>query len=337
MRFSSVLYAAFFLVCLLAARASDADTVPPGSCAWSAPPTLEVKDNTVLPSFIAPHFAPDAVVPSPLPSPVIRWNPVFPIDASGRIHGNHDGYVSSIVTASGAPCSGSSMTEVLVYSDDYQPQRSLSVGYGGSRVYDEYAPGETNWQAYTANAELESAFGLHNALFALDARSIGYTHPANAASLQTCPVSADPGCVSQPGGLQRYRTGFQARDESIEARFGDQLVSRGPALDAAYSADWTNTGRGYVSGFGFGVEVPPDLDLPLSGYGALTYYPTFAGSGVHYSGLRWRLGAAVSMYGWLHWQGFADVAWIGDRRIAITPTPATAELQGIVVSIGRRF
>lgn len=338
MRVRGALCAAVLLILIggrVATARADGDSSSNASCHWEAPATLEVRDGSVVPTFAYPRW--DSGTPSTtLPTAVLNWNPVFPIDARGRIHGNSLGYVSSIVTVTGGPCT-QAMTEVLVYSDGFQPQRSLSVGYGGSKVADEYDPGSVDWQTFVANAELESAFGLRSALLAVDARSFGYAHPANSALPLACPVTDDPGCVTTLAGSQTYRTGFRVRDDSIETRFGWELLTRGPTIDAAYTADWSNGGRGMLSGFGIGLEVPPNLNDFLSAYGAVTYYPTLSGGGAHYTDLRARIGATVSLYGWLSWPGFVDASFVDERRIAAPSQPASAQLQALTLSFGRRF
>jgi hypothetical protein len=213
----------------------------------------------------------------------------------------------------------------------------VTLGYGGSRVADSLDPGSNDWRAYALNSEIESPFGLRGALLALDARSITYGHPAQSSIIVPCPAGSDSGCITQNNGAQTYRTGFNVRDISYEARLGMTLLERGPVLDVGYTTSTTNSGRPAVGGVGFGLEVPPNLDLLAAGYGSIMYYPTFFGTGYHYVDLRYRVGVTLSPYGALHQRNFIDIAFLGDRRIAQPGTAATAQLQEIIVAIGRRF
>lgn len=330
-------------------------TVPPTvivetpSCHWEATrPYVQVLDGTKAPDLGAHVVYVHQPVPAATPAPAYVWNPVFPIDARGRIHGNSDGHVSSVVTISGGDCAPARVA-VLVYGDGFVPQRSVAFDYGRASTYDEHSPGNTDWRKYLAHAEIEAPFGLRGAWLSVDARSIGYRHDARSGVTLNCPplppapapggaTAGDEGCVTRIGGAaQTYRTTFGAQDQSVEVRAGPTLIRHGPVAELAYLRASNNAFRPTVTGVGVALEVPPALDQTFGAYGALAYYPSLSGGGIRYNAWRYRAGATLSLTPFFGRPYYLEIAAVGDRRSNAANAPSSAVYQAVTAGIGIRF
>ncbi len=244
-------------------------------------------------------------VPHPTPTPVESWNPTFPIDAKGNIHGNSAGRVSSIVTISGGDCTPVQVA-VFVYGNGFVPQRSVAIDYGRGSVYDALSPGNVDWRKYLAHAEIQAPLHIRSAWFSADFRSIGYRHDASSSTPLVCPPGAPapaPGRARRRRGLcyldhflsQIYRLRFGDIDRSLELRTGLELVPHGPVAELAYFGA-SDTANGFtIRGVGYALEVPPSLDQTFGVYGSLSYFPSVTGGGTTSTVWRYRLGATLSL------------------------------------------
>jgi hypothetical protein len=294
------------------------------ACRWVAPPFARVRDNTHVPNFHAhPDFGADAVPPVlPTPAPAV-WNPVFPIDRGGRIHGRSDGAISSVVTISGGGCTVAHVA-VLIYGDGFVPQRSLALNYGASDTRDELNAGKGDFTTVTVHGEAEAPLRLRDVWISADFRSVGYKHAA--------------GPVNDVGGLsQTFRPAFGVRDDSLEVRSGYALQRFGPTIELAYLNAATNAYRPDVSGVGLAVEVPPALDETLSAFGSVAYYPSLSGSGIEYGGVRYRLGTVLSLFPAIGHPYFFELSFLGDRRWNRHNAPAGADYSSAMLGFGYRF
>jgi len=302
--------------CLWGGTSAPADEpAASAACHWTAPPFARVLDGTRLPDLharaeFAPGAAPAAV---PTPAPLV-WNPVFPIDAGGRVHARSDGAVSSILTVSGGGCTETHVA-LLLHQDGFLPRRGLALEYGPTRTDDQLNPGTSNWTTVAAHGELEAPFRLRSVWLSGDFRSIGYEH----------------------GPSPQYPQSFGVRDDSFEVRSGIALVHGGPVLELAYLNAVTSAPRPDVGGVGIAIEVPPALDQTVGAYGAFSYYPSLNGSGVSYSAYRYRVGGTLSLAPAFGRPYFFELAVVGDHRLTRSRVPGSASFGGILFGAGYRF
>jgi len=291
-------------------------------CRWEAKAYVAVRDNTRLPDLGA-HAVFTGPAPARPPSPdPYAWNPVFPVDAKGRVHGRSDGRVSSILTISGGGCTETHVA-VLIYSDGFVPRRGVALDYGPMRTYDELSPGKVDYDSVAVHAESEAPLRLRSIWLSTDVRSIGYTH--------------EGGYVTNPGGgTQTYRPPFDVRDTSLELRTGYAFARGGPTLEIAYLNAATNALRPSVNGAGVAMEVPPALTQTFSADGSLSYYPSLVGGGVAYRALRYRLAGTLSLVGFGSPLYF-EIATLGDHRTNVSRAPSATSYQGVMLGAGYRF
>ena len=139
------------------------------------------------------------------------------------------------------------------------------------------------------------------------------------------------------GAAQTYRTGFNARDDSVELRAGVALVRHGPVAEIGYLRATNNAGRPNVDGFGIALEVPPLLEQTVAGYGSISYYPSLSGGGIRYNAVRYRAGATLSLTPFFERPYFFELAVVGDRRSNASRAPSSAVYQAITLGAGIRF
>ena len=302
--------------------AAPAPAAPVAGCSWEAKAYVAVRDGTRLPDLGARVvFAGPAPAAPPPPDPYV-WNPVFPVDAQGRVHARSDGAVSSILTVSGGGCAPAHVA-VLVYSDGFAPRRGIAFDYGPAKAYDELSPGEMSYDSFAVHAETEAPLRLRSVWLSTDIRSLGYAHPA--------------GFVTDVGGTtQTYRPATDVRDTSIELRSGYAFARGGPTLELAYLDAFTNAFRPSVKGLGVAVEVPPALAQTLSADGSLSYYPSLVGGGITYRALRFRLAGTFSLAA-LGSPYYLELATLGDHRTALSRAPSSTSYTGAMLGIGIRL
>jgi hypothetical protein len=295
---------------------------PVAACHWEAKAYVAVRDGTRLPD-VGAHAVYDGPAPATRPSPgPFVWNPVFPVDAKGRVHARSDGAVSSIVTISGGGCTPVHVA-VLVYGDGFVPRRGIAFDYGPARTYDELSPGTVDWDSFAVHAESEAPLRLRSMWLSADVRSISYTHAG--------------GPVTDVGGAtQTLRPAFDVRDTSVELRTGYAPARGGPTLEVAYLNASTNAYRPAVNGLGVAVEIPPALAQTLSADGSFSYYPSLVGGGVAYSAIRYRLAGTLSLAA-LGSPCYFEVAVLGDHRTSISHAPSPTDYEAVMLGIGYRL
>lgn len=203
------------LVAPAAARADAPGTSAP--CRWEAKAYVAVRDGHRLPHLGAvPVYAGPAPAVAATPAPYV-WNPVFPVDAKGRVHGRSDGKVSSILTVSGGGCTETHVA-VLVYSDGFVPNRGLALDYGPLT-------------SLAAHAESEAPLRLEKFLLSADARTLGRPRD-DSLELRSGYAYVRGGPTLEIAYLATANDGLRA-----SARGPGVALEIPPALDQALSAD----------------------------------------------------------------------------------------------------
>jgi len=250
----------------------------------------------------------------------------------------------------------------------------------GPKIYNELSPGNSGHGSYEVKGAIE--FPLLGQTFEASGnyRRFLYPHNSNlgssgcapgAASCNTflgsgsnfqsgaCPAP-DPGCVTTVGypltqaqsGLgQIYVTAFNAAENDVDAHFAIKIAN--PRLYIGlgeYVKSYDYLGYPTISGFGFGAEKLPDLDVPFSVYGSAFYYPRVSGqytfpvttllgnlSGkqitLAYGVWKYEIGGSLALGKNL----FLDFGYLGERATARTNAPTDTTQNSPYVGLGLHF
>ena len=227
----------------------------------------------------------------------------------------------------------------------------------GPKVYNEFDPGvkQPNDSTYAARAALE--FNALSLPWMVEGeyRQWGYQHNANVipATGANTPCNAatvpagEPGCVTIiGGGGQVWIAPFSPKDSDVDGRLGLKILDPRIYIGVSYLARWTNYGYPRQSGVGFGLEKLPDLDHPLSVYGAAYYYPQVKGTcnapspcgngpfDLEYRIFRYSVGATYSIPGT---PVFIEGGWTGDSGRNKLNAPSDFSHNAGTVGIGIHF
>jgi hypothetical protein len=226
----------------------------------------------------------------------------------------------------------------------------------GPKVYNEFDPGvkQPNDSTYAARGAFEfNALSLpwmvegeyrqwgyqHNATFV---PPTGQGTPCN---VLTVPAG-EPGCVTIiGGGGQVWVAPFSPKDSDVDGRLGLKVLDPRIYIGVSYLGRWTSYGYPRQSGFGFGLEKLPDLDKPLSVYGAAYYYPQVKGTcdtgvcplgpfSLEYRIFRYSVGATYSIPGT---PVFIEGGWTGDNGKNKLNAPSDFSHNAGAVGIGIHF
>jgi hypothetical protein len=207
------------------------------------------------------------------------------------------------------------------------------------KVYNEFSPGNVGNNAWSVRGAAEFTLGRLPLMVEGSYEQFGYPH--NCTSLGP---PATPNCLVTilGGGFQAPVASFTARDSDVDARLAVRVFNPHVYFGAGYL--WRSTSYGYPnqSGAGFGLEKLPDLNLALSFYGSIWYYPSITGTytaagaslPLSYGMLKYQLGLDYVI---AHGPVFLDAGWMGDGLSKGTNAPAPSSAQGPFAGLGIKF
>lgn len=146
------------------------------------------------------------------------------------------------------------------------------------RIYNEFSPGNTGNASYAVRGGGE--FSLGNIPFMLEGSYERWQYPHNCTVVNhvfqpNCYVTIIGGNGSSP-----VQTTTNLADQDADIRFAVRVIQ--PRIYIGVGYLWVSTNYGYptMNGVGFGGEKLPDLNVPLSFFGSVWYYPSVNGNAV---------------------------------------------------------
>ena len=207
------------------------------------------------------------------------------------------------------------------------------------KVYNEFSPGNTGNGSFAVRGAAEfSAFSLP---WMLGVNYEHYRYPHNCTSGVLPP---DPQCFVNVIGNNGATSvpAFTATDSDFDVRLGLRVLNPHIYIAAAYL--WRSSNYGYPNegGFGFGAEKLPDLNLPLSFFGSVFYYPDITGTYTNdtfsqplgYQFLKYQLGLDYVI---AHSPVFFDFGWMGYGASNKQAAPSKASAEGPFAGLGIRL
>jgi hypothetical protein len=209
------------------------------------------------------------------------------------------------------------------------------------KVYNEFSPGNTGNNSFTARGAFE--FNVFNIPWMIAADFRQYQYPHN------CSSATDPQClVTIIGGQgQTLVPAFTAKDTDVDARLGLKIADPHIFLGVGYLWRTNNYGYPRQDGVGFGLEKLPDLNQTFSLYGSAYYYPSVRGTcgtdvcptgpfDLAYRILKYQAGATVTLGG-SSFPLFLDLGYLGDDGRNKTNAPVDFTHSGPYVGLGIKF
>jgi hypothetical protein len=211
------------------------------------------------------------------------------------------------------------------------------------KVYNEFSPGNTGTNSWSARGAIE--FDTGHIPWMIEGSFEQYSYPHNC-TLTPIP-SAQCYVTIIGGGAQTVVPGFTARDSDVDVRLGLRVLQPHVYIGVGYL--WRSTNYGYPNqnGVGLGLEKLPDLNLPLSFYGSIWYYPSVKGTittgntlgmpttfSLAYQLFKYQIGLNYVVGGS---PVFVDVGWMGDGLSGGQNIPSKSSSQGPYAGLGIRF
>lgn len=202
------------------------------------------------------------------------------------------------------------------------------------RVYNEFTPGSTGTSSYAVRGGIEFKVAtLESVLIAADFRQYQYPH--------------DAGFVTVIGGQgQVFVPAFTARDSDLDVRLGFKALDPHIYIGAGYI--WRSSNYGYPrqTGFGYGAELLPMLNHPLSVYANVWYYPSMHGDcdtsvcptgpfTFSYNMFKYAVGGALTFGPKV--PIFLDFGYLGDNGTTKAFAPAPFSHNGPYAGLGIHF
>jgi hypothetical protein len=207
------------------------------------------------------------------------------------------------------------------------------------RVYNEFSPGNTGTSSFAVRGAAE--FKAFDIPWMVGVNYENYTYPHNCNATALPP---DPQCfvnvIGNNGATSVHA--FNATDSDFDVRLGVRVLN--PHIYFGVGYLWRSSNYGYPNetGFGFGLEKLPDLNLTLSFFGSVWYYPSINGTYTNgsfsaplgYEFLKYQLGLDYVI---AHSPVFLDVGWMGYGASNKESAPAKASAQGPFAGLGIRL
>ncbi len=219
------------------------------------------------------------------------------------------------------------------------------------KTYNEFNAGTTG--GLTPAGRVGVTFNAGNLAFMAegDFRQYRYAHrTSTTAGFVPCTgpfgqAGAERGCVSTLGPVNgsAYVPSFDARDTSIDGRFGIGIANPKIFLAASYLTRYGNYGYPRLTGVGGGVEKLANFNQPIDIYGSVYYYPSISGNYTAVDGSSQQL-----QYRLLHYQAglaiklasspvFLDLGYLGDHGTKKSNAPSDFAENSFYGGIGFHF
>ena len=227
-------------------------------------------------------------------------------------------------------------------------------------IYNEFDPGRKGGISTAGRAGLTFSFDNLAFLAEGDYRQFRYPHRGsdnydgnpnspNFSGSGICGSQSPPGggegCVTVlgPNAGQAFVNSFDARDTTIDGRFGIGIAHPKIFLVGSYLQRYTNYGYPRLSGAGGGLEKTTNFDQAVDIYGSVLYYPQISGNYTDINGNGQQL-----QYRLLHYQAglninvprtplFLDFGYLGDRGTEKRNAPGSFSENALYGGLGLHF
>jgi hypothetical protein len=225
-------------------------------------------------------------------------------------------------------------------------------------VYNEFSPGNKGGVDGAGRAGF--TFSFDNLAFLLegDFRQFRYPHRGSTlfdgntsspnfsgSGICSTVAAGDPGCVTSLGPVsgQSFVNSFDARDTTIDGRFGVGIANPKIYLVGSFLERYTNYGYPKLSGVGGGLEKASNFDQPVDIYGSVLYYPQISGNytdifgngqQLQYRLLHYQVGVTLEVP---HFPLFLDFGYLGDHGTAKQNAPVNFSENALYGGLGLHF